>query len=67
MSFNNNFFWGGGCEFDASLQVLLKIFLKDDMSAESENFGFMVSNIEIQFCQISPKASRYGCCGMSCR
>jgi hypothetical protein len=38
-----------GCEFDDSLQVLLKIFLQDDMSGESENFGFMMPKVEIQF------------------
>jgi hypothetical protein len=30
------------CEFDVSLQVLLKIYSPDDMSGESQNFGFVM-------------------------
>jgi len=61
MSFNKEkkiVFCVFGCEFDASLQVLLKIFLQEDISGESENFGCMVSSVEIQFSQISPNANR---------
>ena len=54
-----------GCDFDTSLQVLLKIFLQDDISGESENFELMVPSVEIKFCQISPKANRNSCCGLS--
>jgi len=69
MSFHNEklFLFFSWLEFDATLQVLLKIYLQDDMSGESENFVFMMSNVEIQFCQISPKANRYSCCCKSYR